>query len=631
MSDEDSTNVQFSRNDIIQAIVETLEPRPKNTCEISSLYELVCRNLEVRSNDPRYELIRNIIKPIIISMLYAKVIKWSGTKKTQYRLTNNYQANVDQLINQYDNDIESLVQPIKVSTSDNLPSKPNSSESSDNIPSDEESNIIQFTRNEIIQAIIETLETRRSHGCLVSVLNNLVCRNLDVHNVDQQHDIIRNKIRPVILSLIHSNIIERFGNSRNLSYRLSKDHQAKLYRLIEKHDCEIVYFNSNTNSTMTDNLEPLPDSSEPSENIPPNKKSNIIQFTRNDLRRAVVETHENRPSHSCQTSELPNCVCQHLHIFLHGNKRKTLKSKIRQIIGALVRSNIIRVYRAKNQRYRLAMNYQSKLKNLLKRFDGNDVYYDAAQSDIQPLTKNTLHKDISIVDTNRDKISPVSDSSFQFEENSISEIDDSELSQPKFNLPDLPDQIDPSFYEDDPDEDDWDVDNLENEDFDESEVDPLDILTGKSSNNPRTNQLPTPTPHISTDDFTFKDLRSIIASYIENHPDFESDAVRNKIQMITCMEDVNIFITVAIDRHTSQIAFRAELQNLQVSPEDILDASAVEKFNCIPGQTKSNNHPIIQLRRSVALLHIDSSKVFEAIDDIIDDSETLVELRRSGS
>ena len=497
MSDEDSTNIQFSRTGIIQAIIETLETRQKYTCEISTLYKLVCRFLEVRPDDPRYELIRNKIKPILLSMLHAKVIKFSGTKKTQYRLTNEYKANLDQLINQYGNDIESSVQP--------------------------------------------------------------------------------------------------------------------------------------DNSPTSENLSSLPDSLEPSENIPHVEESNITQLTRNDIRRAIVETLESRPNQSCKKSDLDNLVCQHLNILLRGNKRKGLKKKIRQIINALVRANIITAYRVKNQRYRLDADYQPKLNNMLKRRDGNEIYYDSGKSDTQTNANNSSRKEPYIFDNTPESTSSVPDSSFPVETDPIEDDDESELLDQNINLPDLPDSVDPSFYEEAQDEDDEDEQDQEYEDYADSDIDPLDILMDKPRNDPNTDQLLTPTTHISTDDFTFKALRSMIASYIENHPDFESDAVRNKIQMITCMEDVNIFITIAIDRHTSQVTFRAELQNLEVSPEDILNASAEDKFNCIPGCTKSNNHPLIQLRRLIPLLHIDSSRVVEAIDDIVDDSETLIELRRSGS
>jgi len=494
--------------------------------------------------------------------------------------------------------------------------------------SDQNSTYVQFSRNKIIRAIIETLETRKTHSSPVSVLNILVCRNLDVLNTDHQLKIVHNQIQPAILSLVHANIIEKIGNSRNLRYLLSKNYLAKLSKLIERHDCEIVFYNSDANGLIADNPQPLPDLSEPPKTIQPDKKSNTIQFTRNELLRAVVETLENHPNHSCMYADIEDLVCEHLQIRISGQIRSSLNRHVRKIVNSLVYSEVIDRYQANNKRYSLSKGYQIKLRHLFRRKNGNDIYFDSERI-LSTWHPNLNERQIDPDDLHTPIISPYSLN--KTEQSPIDETEDDKTCHIKFNIPDLPDQVDPSFYKNDQDENDWGEEKQQNEDFDDSDIDPLDILMGKPINDPNTDQLLTPTTHISTDDFTFKALRSMIASYIENHPDFESDAVRNKIQMITCMEDVNIFITIAIDRHTSQVTFRAELQNLEVSPEDILNASAEDKFNCIPGCTKSNNHPLIQLRRLIPLLHIDSSRVVEAIDDIVDDSETLIELRRSGS
>ena len=111
-----------------------------------------------------------------------------------------------------------------------------------------------------------------------------------------------------------------------------------------------------------------------------------LELSRNDLRRAIVETLQSRPHQSCKKTDLPNEVCKQSNINLKGNVRKRLKGIIRREMGSLTRAKIIQEYAVKNIRLRLTPNYLNKYERLRKMKKGEDTVFDSQR----PHPKNTV-------------------------------------------------------------------------------------------------------------------------------------------------------------------------------------------------------------------------------------------------
>lgn len=100
----DTVRLTFTRNDLRQAIVQTLEGRPNLSVKKDDLPKHVCRHLRVRIlGAPRTALKRQIVR-VTTSLLKAGVIKQYTATNERFRLTSDYAARLHALLDRRNGD-----------------------------------------------------------------------------------------------------------------------------------------------------------------------------------------------------------------------------------------------------------------------------------------------------------------------------------------------------------------------------------------------------------------------------------------------------------------------------------------------------------------------------------------------